>query len=97
MPDSGKPFLVESDASKYASRAVLQQQDTNSDWHPCAYLSKTFNEIEWNYKIYDQELLAMIPALEEWRHYLIGSPHPVTILSDHKNLIYFKSTQNLNC
>ena len=42
MPDMTKPFVVESDASKYASGAVLRQQDNNGDWHPCAYLSKSF-------------------------------------------------------
>ena len=96
MPDMMKPFVVESDASKYASGAVLRQQDTNGDWHPCAYLSKSFNETERNYEIYDRELLAIIRALTDWRHYLIGSPHIVTVLSDHQNLTYFRTTQKLN-
>jgi hypothetical protein len=34
MPDPTKPFIAEADASKYALGAVLQQQDTNGDWHP---------------------------------------------------------------
>ena len=34
MPDPLKPFMVKLDASKFTSGAVLQQQDTNSDWHP---------------------------------------------------------------
>ena len=89
MPDPLKPFMVESDASKFASGAVLWQQDTNGDWHPCSYLSQSFNTMERNYEIYDRELLAIIWALTEWRHYLLGSPHPVTVLSDHKNLTYF--------
>jgi hypothetical protein len=93
MPDSKKPFVLETDASKYASGGVLWQQDNNRDWHPCGYLSKSFNETEWNYEIYDRELLAIIRALTEWCHYPQGSPHPVTILSDHKNLTYFKMTQ----
>src|SRR5277367_7181577 len=96
MPDMTKPFVVESDASKYASGAVLRQQDTNRDWHPCAYLSKSFNETEQNYEIYDRELLVIIRALTDWRHYLMGSPHIVTIPSDHRNLTYFRTAQKLN-
>ena len=85
IPDPYKPFMVECDTSKYASGAVLQQQDSNGDWHPCAYLLKSFSDTERNYKIYDRELLAIVRALTDWRHYLIGSPHPVYIRSDHKN------------
>ena len=89
MPDPTKPFVLETDASKYASGAVFWQQDTNGDWHPCGYLSKSFTEMERNFKIYDRGLLAIIRALTDWQHYLIGSPHIVTILSDHRNLAYF--------
>jgi RNase H-like domain found in reverse transcriptase len=42
MPDHSKPFQIESDASKYASGAVLTQRDINGDRHPVAFLSKTF-------------------------------------------------------
>ena len=89
IPDPLKPFMVKSDTSKFASGAVLRQQDTNRDWHPCSYLSQSFNATERNYEIYDRELLAIIRALMEWHHYLLGSPHPVMVLSDHKNLTYF--------
>ena len=66
MPDQSRPFQIESDASKYASGAVLTQLDSNGDQHPVAFLLKTFNETERNYEIYDRELLAIICALEEW-------------------------------
>src|SRR5271170_5838600 len=59
MPDQSRPFQIESDASKYASGAVLTQLDSNGDRHPVAFLSKTFNEMERNYEIYDRELLAI--------------------------------------
>ena len=75
MPDQTQPFQIECDASKYASGAALTQQDNNSDRHPVAFLSKTFNKMEWNYEIYDRELLAIIWALEEWQHYIQGSGH----------------------
>ena len=55
MPDMTKPFVVKSDASKYASGAVLRQQDNNGDWHPCTHLSKSFNPTERNYEIYITE------------------------------------------
>ncbi|GBE79420.1 hypothetical protein SCP_0206180 [Sparassis crispa] len=54
------------------------------------------NPAERNYEIYDRELLGIIRALTEWRHYLEGSPHPVEVRSDHKNLTYFRTAQKLN-
>src|SRR5271154_1109525 len=96
MPDQTKPYQIEADASKYASGALLTQTDTNGDRHPIAYLSKTFNDTERNYDIYDRELLAIKRALEEWRHYIQGSGHPTIIYSDHQNLTYFRSAQKLN-
>ena len=96
MPDSLKSFVLEMDASLFASGAVLWQQDNNGDWHPCAYLSKSFNDTEHNYDIWNRELLAVIRALTKWWHYLQGSPHTVTLLSDHQNLAYFRKPQWLN-
>ena len=96
MPDQTKPFQIECDASKYASGAVLTQINRNGNRHPCAFISKTFSETERNYKIYDRELLAIIHALEEWRHYIQGSPHTTLVLSDHKNLTYYQEAQKLN-
>ena len=96
IPDPEKPFQIECDASKVATGAVLRQQGEDGLWHPCAYLSKSFTPAERNYQIYDRELLAIVRALEAWRHFLQGSPHPTEILSDHKNLTYFRTVQKLN-
>ena len=60
MPDHTKPFQIECDASKYATGVVLIQLDSNGDRHPCAFISKTFSPTEWNYEIYDRELMAII-------------------------------------
>jgi len=96
MPDNKKPFILETDASKWASGGVLRQQDINGDWHPCRFISHTFNLAKRNYEIYDRELLNIIQGLETWRHYLHGTPSPTVILSDHKNLTYFRTAQKLN-
>jgi len=96
MPDPSALFSITTDTSKHATRGVLMQQDTNGDWKPCAFLSQSLNLAEWNYDIYDRELLAVICALKEWRHYLHRSPYSVKVQTDHKNLTYFKQPQNLN-
>ena len=96
MPDSNVLIAIATDASKYATGGMLMQEDTNGDWKLCAFLSHSLNLAEQNYNIYDRELLGVIHALKEWRHYLHGSPHPVKVLTDHKNLTYFHQPQNLN-
>ncbi|XP_036066968.1 uncharacterized protein LOC118598406 [Oryzias melastigma] len=51
---------------------------------------------EQNYNIGDRELLAVKLALEEWRHWLEGTPEPFTVFTDHKNLEYLKTAKRLN-
>ena len=43
---------------------LCMQADENSDLHSCACYSHTFTSAQWNYDIYDHELLAVILALE---------------------------------
>jgi len=96
MPDQTRPFQIECDASKWASGAVLTQLDVNGARHPCAFISRTFSPTERNYEIYDRELLSLIRALQEWRHYIQGSNHETIVYLDHKNLTYFRNAQKLN-
>ena len=96
LPDLDKPFAIATDASKDASGGILLQADSNGEWHPCSYLSQSFSPAERNYDIYDRELLAVIRGLKTWKHYLWGSPFPVKVFTDHKNLLYFKEPQKLN-
>ena len=96
MPDHTRPFQIETDASKYATGAVLTQLDSNGDRHPISFILKTLILTEWNYEIYDRELLAIIWALKEWCHYIQGSAHTTVILSDHKNLTYYQEAKKLN-
>jgi len=66
MPNSTKPFVIESDASKFATGAVIQQKDMNSNYHPCGYISHSFDATQRNYEIYDRELMGIVRALETW-------------------------------
>jgi hypothetical protein len=74
--DDSKPFRVEADSSDFATGAILfQQSDSNGKWHPIAFYSKSLNAVERNYEVHDKEMLAIIHALEEWRHFLEGARH----------------------
>ena len=96
ISDSSKPFEVKSDTSKFACGAVLYQQDTNRDWRPCAYYSKSFSETERNYQIYDRELLGIVSALEAWRYYIDRNSHTTKVLSNYQNLTYFRDSRKLD-
>ncbi len=95
IPNDDDPFRVEANASEGAVGAVLSQQQ-NGIWHPVAFMSKSLSATERNYEIYNKELLAIMLALSEWRHYLMGAMKDVEIWTDHQNIQYFRLPQKLN-
>jgi len=96
-PDNSRPFRIEADSSDFATGAVISQESPeDGKWHPVAFLSKSLTAVERNYEIHDKEMLAIIRALEEWRHFLEGAEHPFEVWTDHKNLEYFRSAKKLN-
>jgi len=89
-------FKLEVDASGYAVGAVLLQYKEDGKKHPIGYYSATLNEVQRNYDIYNLELLAIVMALKNWRPLLAGSPHKIIIYSDHLNLQYWKTPQQIS-
>ncbi len=53
QPDQTKPFEVEVDASNYVTGTVLMQRDDKNILHPVAYFSKTMNDVQRNYDVYN--------------------------------------------
>jgi hypothetical protein len=96
LPDCMHPFRLVMDASNFAMGAILEQPDLFNCWHPVTYFSKLLLPAEQNYNIHDKELLAIICALESFHHYLEGHPEPFEIWTDHNNLIYFHTKQQLS-
>uniref|UniRef100_A0A803TEK8 Gypsy retrotransposon integrase-like protein 1 n=1 Tax=Anolis carolinensis TaxID=28377 RepID=A0A803TEK8_ANOCA len=95
-PDIQSPFIIHCDASDCAYGAVLLQKDQNGNLKPCGYLSRKFSETEKCWPIWEKEALAILKALECWRHFLEGSEIPFEVWSDHKNLQYLKSPRKLS-
>ena len=90
------PTKIETDASKYVCSGILSQQCEDGKWRPVAYRSKTMQDAECNYDIHDKELLVVVQALKEWKRYTRGSPKPIQVFTDHKNLVTFMTTKELS-
>jgi hypothetical protein len=88
---------IEADSLDFATGAVLSQQSlVDEKWHSVAFLSKSLSSVECNYEIHDKEMLAIIRAIEEWRHFLEGAENWFKVWTDHKNLQYFMTAKKLN-
>ena len=57
----------------YAMGGILSMEFEDGRWRPVAFLSKSLNVTERNYKIHDKEMLAVIRGLKNWRHLLEGT------------------------
>lgn len=66
LPDFTRPFHIETNASGSGIGAVLQQ-----DGHPIAYISKPLSKRNQGLTMYAKEYLAILLAVDYWRHYLL--------------------------
>lgn len=94
FPIEGAKYCLEADASDLAVGAVLHQIIDGKP-RPVGFFSKTLSQAEWNYQIYDKELLTIVLALKNWRHLLMGDDE-FEVWSDHRNLTYYQTAQNLS-
>ena len=74
------------DASGIALGAILVQLGEGNMDHPIYFYSIIFSQTEHNYAKTEREGLAMIYALQKFRHYLLGSHFKFFI--DHSSLKY---------
>jgi hypothetical protein len=62
--DLFKKIFVKTNTSDYISSGILSQKDNQGVLYPVVFISKKYNLIEYNYKIYNKELLAIIYCFE---------------------------------
>jgi Tfp pilus assembly protein PilP len=86
---------METDASDSVVAGVLSQRQSDGEWHPVAYYSKTMLEAELNFPIHNKEMLAIVSSFQHWRVHLQGTPEAIQVVSDHKALEYFMTTKAL--
>ena len=95
--DPDKRLQLETDASGFAISGILSQLwESTGQWHPIAFWSRKQAKAELNYGAGEGELLAVVEACKQWRHYLEGAAHRIRVITDHCNLRTFLTTKNLS-
>jgi hypothetical protein len=84
--DWDKTFHVHVDASAITLGAILAQPGAGDMDHPIAFASRKLSESEKNYNTTEREGLAMVYALQKFRHYLLGKHFKM--FTDHSALKY---------
>jgi hypothetical protein len=87
--DQDRPAMIEMDALDFAIGARFSQKFEDGKVHPVAFLSRKMSNAEFNYDVFNKEMLAIVDTVVKWRHYLQGSKFKTVIFSDHQNLSYF--------
>jgi len=64
IPNLDKEMKVEADILDYTTGEVLLVKYGDKKWRPVAFISKSLNITECNYKIHDKEMLMVIQCLE---------------------------------
>jgi len=84
-PDWTLPFHISSDASDTTIGAVLGQEE---DHLPYAiyFINKNMSPAELNYTVTEKEFLAVIYAINKFRHYITG--YSTFVHTDHSAIKY---------
>ena len=94
LPDFERQFVVTTDASDAAVGAILEQ-DFGNGLQPVAFASRKLNGAEMRYSAYERELLGIVWALAQWKHYFRGL-HSVVIQTDHAPLRHLPNQASVN-
>ena len=81
-----KIFHVHVDASSIALGIILAQPGEGGIDHPIAFASRKLSSVERNYTTTEREGLAMVYALQKFRHYLLG--FHFKMFTNHSTLKY---------
>eukprot|EP00804_Cyclotella_cryptica_P017417 CCRYP_016643-RA/>CCRYP_016643-RA protein AED:0.05 eAED:0.05 QI:1387/-1/1/1/-1/1/1/282/1119 len=79
-PDYSQGFEIYTDSSKFQLGAVITQHN-----RPLAFFSRKLSQAQQKYRVTEQELLAIVETLKEFKGMIWGQQ--ITVYTDHKNLM----------
>jgi hypothetical protein len=92
LPIDNGCYLLDTDASDYATGAVLQQRQGDKI-RVLAYASRAFKNAERRYSTNQKELAAVIYGLKQFRQYLLG--RSFVLRTDHAALKYLMTCKDV--
>lgn len=92
-PDYSKPFIIETDASQLAVGAALLQNFEDGK-RIIGYFSKKLSSAQRKYAATEKECLAVLLAIENFRHYIEGTTF--TVVTDCKSITWLFSITAAN-
>ena len=92
IPDTKHPFHVHVDASSIGVGSILVQEFPEGK-RIVSFNSRIYTKEEQKMSTTARELCGVISALQTYEHYIIGSPFPVYVYTDHKPLMYLWGRQ----
>jgi hypothetical protein len=90
-PDNDLLYCIYTNACRYGIRGILMQRGGDGTMSIISTASRVLNEAESRYSVCEQELLAVVYALQNFRLYIFGQP--VTVYSSLKALSFMKKVQ----
>jgi hypothetical protein len=94
IPRLAETFRIEASSSDFATGAILSQISLKMTIGTLSHSSKSPTPVE-ELRVHDTNV-AIVRALQEWRHFVEGAEHQCEIWTDHKNLEYFMTAKQLN-
>jgi transposase InsO family protein len=88
QPNETLPYIIHTDASSKAIGAVLKQTDEEGNINIVSTASRVMNSAEKRYTTCEQELLAVVYALEKFRIHVYGSK--IIVNTDNRALIFLQ-------